>query len=96
MTADESQVNSNGYFKMFASDGTFNIYVIDGETMKITGTLKVRDNVNNIFVSQINELEYAKGFLYANVWYKDILLKIDATSGSIVKQWDMSILMKTE
>ena len=96
MTADESKVNSNGYFKMFASDGTHNIYVIDGETMTITGTLKVKDDAKNVYVSSINELEFANGFLYANVWYKDIILKIDPTSGNVVKQYDMSSLMETE
>jgi len=85
MTADESKVNSNGFYTMYASDGSYHIFVIDGETMKVTNTLNVRDTVSNTYVSRINELEYANGFIYANVWYKDILLKIDPTSGSIVK-----------
>ena len=44
----------------------------------------------------MNELEYVDGFIYANVWYKDLLLKIDPTSGNIAKQWDISSLELAE
>ena len=34
-TADESSANENGYYTMYASDGTAQIFVIDGETMRV-------------------------------------------------------------
>ena len=45
---------------------------------------------------KINELEFIDGYIYANVWYVDTLLKIDPQTGTVVKQWDLSILMQTE
>jgi len=45
---------------------------------------------------EINELEFVEGFIYANIWYKDMLVKIDPSSGRVVKQWDLSALMLTE
>ena len=43
----------------------------------------VKKNILNIGVKNLNELEYVGGHIYANVWYKDELLKIDE-SGSVV------------
>ena len=81
---------------MYCSDGSANIYVLDGETMQVIDTIRVFDPVTNKSVRRINELEWVNGFIYANVWYKDILLKIDPNDGEIVQQWDLTPLMKAE
>lgn len=47
-------------------------------------------------VSQINELEYVDGFIYANVWYKNDILKIRPSDGTIVKKWDMTSIVEAE
>ena len=70
---------------MYASDGTANIYVLDGETMTVIDTITVRDQKTNRKVIRINELEWVDGFIYANVWYKNVLLKIDPSTGYIVQ-----------
>ncbi|KUF96697.1 L-aminoadipate-semialdehyde dehydrogenase-phosphopantetheinyl transferase [Phytophthora nicotianae] len=44
-------------------------------------------------ISNINELEYAKGFIYANVWYQPYILKIDPETGGIVTMFDLSKLV---
>ena len=88
-------MNENGYYRMYASDGTEYIYEIDGETMTVVRSIKVRQQ-NGYVMRKINELEYIDGYIYANVWYVDTLLKIDPQTGTIVKQWDLSILMRTE
>lgn len=49
-----------------------------------------------VTIDNLNELEYVDGFIYANVWYKDLLLKIDPVSGEIAKQWDISSLELAE
>jgi len=41
-------------------------------------------------VERLNELEYAQGFIWANVWYDNHLLKIDPTSGQVVAKLDLS------
>jgi len=41
-------------------------------------------------VQYINELEYVHGYIYANIWYQDIIIKIDPTTGYIVNSYDMN------
>ena len=43
-------------------------------------------------VQQVNELEYVDGFVFANVWYKDVILKIDPSDGHVVHKYDMAML----
>jgi glutamine cyclotransferase len=39
----------------------------------------------------INELELVDNkYIYANIWQKNTILKIDKTTGSILKSYDMS------
>lgn len=45
ITADESKPNRNGYFTLYVSDGSDTIFVLDGETMKVEGSIKVYDPV---------------------------------------------------
>ena len=94
MTADESEVNENGFYTMYLSDGSYHIFVVDGETMTVKKTLDVTENGK--YVSRVNELEFVGGYIYANVWYKDTLLKIDAETGKVVKRWNMQDLMEAE
>ena len=96
MTADESSVNKNGFYTMYLSDGSQHIFIVDGETMTVTNKISVWDPVSSSFVNRINELEWVDGFIYANVWYKNILLKIDPKTGHIVKRWDLNSLEDTE
>ena len=44
----------------------------------------------------MNELEYVDGFVYANIWYEDILVRINPDNGLIDKQWDISSLADAE
>ena len=95
LTADEKSVNENGYYRMYASDGSYKVFEIDGETMEVVRTIRVKDKGGKA-IKQVNELEFIDGFIYANVWYKDILLKIDPADGKVVKEWDLTQLMQTD
>ena len=46
----------------------------NAETLKIEKTLGVTDN--NGYVSDLNELEYVDGMIYANIYGKDYIYKI--------------------
>ena len=59
------------------ADGSDLIYFVDGETLQVQRRIKVYDPIANASVSKLNELEYAKGHIYANIWYEDKLIKID-------------------
>jgi glutaminyl-peptide cyclotransferase len=47
---------------------------------------------NGVPVRLVNELEFVNGFLYANIWYKDEIIKIDPESGVVVETIDMADL----
>jgi glutamine cyclotransferase len=73
---------------LIVSDGTSNIYLVDPVSLKITRTIPVTDN--NGPVNNINELEYIRGFVYANQWGSDYVLKIDLSTGVVVGKADFT------
>lgn len=54
--------------------------------------MKVYDPVTMRHLVYINELEYHNGYIFANIWYKDIILQINANSGNVVERYDLSQL----
>jgi glutaminyl-peptide cyclotransferase len=77
---------------LIMSNGSSNILYRDPHTLKIIKTLGVTDN--NGPVQNINELELIRGFIYANQWLTDYVLKIDTTSGKVVGRLDLTDLKK--
>ena len=45
-------------------------------------------------LSKINELEYARGRIYANVWFNDFIFEIDPESGKVLRIIDCEPLVK--
>src|SRR5699024_38079 len=54
---------------------------LDPATLKETGRVTVRDQ--NGPVTQLNELEYVKGEIFANVWQTDRIARISPKDGKI-------------
>ncbi|KAG3119197.1 hypothetical protein PI124_g3845 [Phytophthora idaei] len=75
------------------SDGSSTIMFWDAKTMKEVGHIDVSMYNGAQKISQMNELEFAKGFIYANVWYQPYILKIDPETGGIVTMFDLSKLV---
>lgn len=73
---------------LIMSNGSNSIHYIDPESMRVKNILGVTDN--NGPVSNINELEWVDGFIYANQWQTPYILKIDASSGKVVGRIDFS------
>ena len=67
--------------KIFKSDGTEKIWLLDPETLEEQGYIETATN-KSIF-NMANELEYVNGKIYANVYQKESMMIIDATSGAI-------------
>ena len=44
----------------------------------------------------LNELEFVNGYIWANVFMKNFIVKIDPTSGLVVKVVDLSSLVDAE
>lgn len=70
--------------------------MVDGDSLEVTDSIHVYDSFSSHYVDNLNELEYANGYLYANKWYSDYIYKIDPASGSVIKKWDISTLESAE
>lgn len=68
-----------------------NLYYRDPETFQVVKTVPVTDN-NGPLVN-INEMEYVDGFIYANVWLTNKIVKIDPATGKVVAQADFSYVL---
>jgi glutamine cyclotransferase len=69
---------------LIMSDGSDRLRFLDPETFDVKRTLAVHDGLQP--VPSLNELEYIKGEIYANIWTKDRIARIDPQSGQ-VKGW---------
>jgi glutamine cyclotransferase len=78
---------------LIMSDGSSNITYLDPDSFQPARILNVTDN--NGPVSNINELELIKGYLYANQWVSNYILKIDTTSGKVVGKLDLAALSES-
>lgn len=76
---------------LIMSDGTSKLTYLDPFTMKPLKSLTITDN--GAEVGHLNELEFVKGFIYANVWLTNYLMKIDPQNGRVVAKLDLSGLM---
>lgn len=67
---------------LIISDGTNILTFLDPNTLKATKTL----NVTNAGYAEdhINELEYIDGYVFANIWTKNYIAKIDLKTGKVV------------
>ncbi|MFY8036715.1 MAG: glutaminyl-peptide cyclotransferase [Cyclobacteriaceae bacterium] len=75
---------------LFVSDGTNKIHVLDTLTLQEVSTVTVTDG--DKAAERLNELEFIDGFLYANQWQTNFILKIDLASGKVVGRMDMTKL----
>jgi len=77
--------------RLIMSDGTDSLRFWDPETLAETGRVRVRDG--DLPVSQLNELEYVDGVVYANVWPTDRVARIDPDTGQVTGWLDFSGLL---
>jgi len=76
--------------QLIMSDGTATLRFIDPTTFAVKRQLLVRDG--NRRISQLNELEYVEGEVYANIWYEDQIARISPTTGRVLGWIDLSHL----
>lgn len=75
---------------LIMSDSTPDLRYLDPSNFKLVKSLRVKEN--NTPVDQVNELEYINGFIYANRYTKNYVLKIDPATGRVVGKLDLSSL----
>ena len=76
---------------LIMSDGTANIYFRNPTTFAETRRIEVIDTSGP--VKNLNELEYIKGAIYANIWLTDRIAKIDPQTGHVISWIDLTNLL---
>ena len=68
--------------RIIMSDGTADLRFWDPETLQETGRITVTDDGRPVV--ELNELEWVKGEIYANVWQTERIVRIDPKSGKVL------------
>lgn len=75
---------------LILSDGTARLRFLDPKTFEEVGGITVREGKRR--VSQLNELEYIEGSIYANQWGSDSIFEIDPETGAVTGIIDLTNL----
>jgi glutamine cyclotransferase len=74
--------------ELITSDGTAHLYFLDPETLEEKRRVLVQDNHGP--VTQLNELEYVRGMIFANVWKSNHIAIIRPRDGVILAWLDLT------
>jgi glutamine cyclotransferase len=77
---------------LIMSDGTAQIRFLDPDSLAEKRRITVTWNGRP--VDRLNELEYVKGEIWANIWYDTKIARIDPASGAIIDWIDVAALRK--
>jgi glutamine cyclotransferase len=83
--------NDSAHFIM--SDGSDTLYFRDA---KFEIARKIQVTLDGKPLRYLNELEYARGYVYANVWHRDFIVEINKTDGRVTRIIDCSELARIE
>lgn len=72
---------------LIMSDGSHVLRFVNPENFETVRTLTVLDDKGKI-VRDINELEFIKGEIWANIWQKDVIVRIDPATGKVTGKID--------
>ena len=67
--------------QLIISEGSDKLYFVQPGTLKLNKVLSIRDQYGA--VNNLNELEMIDGYIYANRWQYDYILKIDPVTGFV-------------
>jgi glutaminyl-peptide cyclotransferase len=79
---------------LIINTGGSNLYFVNPETFKIERTLGVTNN--NGYVSNINEMEWVDGAIYANIWQTNEIIKINPQTGLVEAKADFTDILKKQ
>ena len=77
--------------RLIMSDGTATLRLLDPETFEQIGLLKVHDK--NGPLTRINELEYIRNSIYANIYPTERVAQIDPQTGRVTAWIDLTGLL---
>lgn len=78
--------------QLIRSDGSNKLYFHNPDDFSTIKTLPIKDGQQA--VAQLNELEFVDGFIWANIWHSDQIIKIDPATGSVVGKVDLAEVRK--
>ena len=81
--------------KIFLSNGTNEISIRNKNTFLEEKRLRVV-NTDNTDVYDLNELECASGYIYANKWHSNYIYKINKFTGQVIKKYNCSKIINKE
>lgn len=73
---------------LIMSDGSATLHFLDPISYQPTRDLAV--TMDGAPLSQLNELEYIHGQIWANVWHRDIVARIDPRTGIVTSYLDLT------
>lgn len=83
-------ITTNGH-DLFMSDGTPEIRVLDSGTLLEKRRFSVHDG--STLVSQLNDLEFVEGQIFANVWQTDRIVRFSPQTGEVLGWIDLTGLL---
>jgi glutaminyl-peptide cyclotransferase len=76
---------------LIMSDGTNQIRFLDPVNLRVERAIKVYDEGRPLM--KLNELEYIRGEIYANIWQTDWIVRLDPRTGKILGRIDLKGLL---
>ncbi|RYG31196.1 MAG: glutaminyl-peptide cyclotransferase [Chitinophagaceae bacterium] len=86
-------ITNNGS-ELIISDGSANLYFVNPVDFKVISNVRVADNRGN--VSNLNELEFINGKVYANIYLTNDIIEIDPESGHVTGRITFDNLLTSE
>ena len=80
--------------RLIMSDGTSTLRFLDPQSFQQTGALEVTYQGKPL--ANLNELEFVRGRIFANVWQSNSIVVIDPGSGRVTAQIDLPGLLNAE
>jgi len=93
-TTDGKRIYMDGSRSVDAEASDPEIRVWDPDTLQETGVIKVTDEGHP--VTNLNELEWVKGEIFANIWQTPRVARIDPKTGKVTGWIDLSGLLTPE
>jgi glutamine cyclotransferase len=77
--------------RLIMSDGSDSLRFLDPETLRETGRITVRDG--SLPINALNELEYVRDEIFANIWHTDRIARITPETGRVTGWIDLRGLL---
>jgi glutaminyl-peptide cyclotransferase len=80
--------------EIITSDGTATLRFRNPSTFQETRHIVVKED--NIRVDRLNELEFIKGEIYANIWHSNLIARISPQDGHVIAWIDLTGLLPAD